>query len=108
MKQTIAIIILALVSICTNVGILIRDRQTRDTFTEVYQILSDRKPEIIEKTVRETPVVEQVNMTMPDGHWESYCIYPENENGYRTRGAMIRVSGGDCKNNWRVVEVWER
>jgi len=45
---------------------------------------------------------------MPEGHWEEYCLYPENERGYRSKGALIRLSGGDCKASWRVIKVWER
>jgi len=69
------------------------------------QIIIER---VIEETTVEKPYVKQTNIVMPDGHWEKYCLYPENEFGYRTSGAMIRVSGGDCKSNWRIVEVWEK
>lgn len=73
--------------------------------------LNKRIDEIPEPRV-EQPVVEhtteQVTTVMPQGHWEAYCLYPENEQGYRSQGAMIRVSSGDCKSSWRVVEVWEK
>lgn len=64
----------------------------------------EQEPVIIE-SIKE-PYIKQT--IMPDGHWESYCIYPKNEYGYKTKGAMIRVSSGDCKSSWRVVEVWEK
>ena len=44
---------------------------------------------------------------MPEGHWEEFCLYPKNELGYRSEGAMIRKSSGNCKNSWRIIKLWE-
>jgi len=64
--------------------------------------MSNQPPVIIENE----PYIKQT--IMPNGHWEKYCIYPKNEYGYKTKGAMIRVGSGDCKDSWRVVEIWEK
>ena len=111
MKQTIAIIALAIAIIFGGISGIIKGNQIKELQVSIGELqeTAGQEPTIIDNTITETPIIEQtVRTTMPEGHWEAYCIYPENENGYRTRGAMIRVSDGDCKSNWRVVEVWER
>ena len=102
MKQTIAIIILSLVM---GVSVYIGGVK--------FDELNKKIDGIPEPTVTvEQPVVEhtteQVTTVMPQGHWEAYCLYPENEQGYRSQGAMIRVSGGNCKSSWRVISLWEK
>ena len=81
-------------------------------YTEAVYSLPNKESTVI---IREGEQGEQgergfigVKGDMPEGHWEEYCIYPENERGYRTQGAMIRESSGDCKSSWRIVEIWEK
>ena len=45
---------------------------------------------------------------LPEGHWETYCLYPSNEFGYRSKGVMIRKDTGDCKSGWEKVKIWEK
>ena len=44
--------------------------------------------------------------SLPEGHWQSYCLYPNDEFGYPTNDILKR-DDGDCP-DWRKVDLWER
>ena len=109
--QIVIAIMLATAFIFGVVLDVIRERQYKemtDAYGRMQETLSE--PDVIEtkEVVKEQPYIEFSTTVMPEGHWEEYCLYPENERGYRSKGALIRLSGGDCKASWRVIKVWEK
>ena len=64
-------------------------------------------PVVIKQVIKGEAGAKGDQGEMPQGHWQAYCLYPQDEFGFATND-MLKRDDGDCPSGWKRIDLWER